>query len=155
MKAVVAAFNQEKALVGAFSVITNLWMDFFEALLLPHCSLSPCVCQVSARWSPCVRTRWQCTSPAASTTRSTSPATTPRGPASHPSAASQQVTTGKNLRVYCDVWNFALFPFTIFTNAKISIFMHAESPVTINCGYISHKAKMVRQPCTDWRLPAA
>ena len=29
MKAVVAAFNQEKALVGvgAFSVITNLWMD--------------------------------------------------------------------------------------------------------------------------------
>ena len=34
MKAVVAAFNQEKALVGAFSVITNLWMEFFEALLL-------------------------------------------------------------------------------------------------------------------------
>ena len=32
MKAVVAAFNQEKALVGAFSVITNLWMEFFEAL---------------------------------------------------------------------------------------------------------------------------
>ena len=32
MKAVVAAFNQEKALVGAFSVITNLRMDFFEAL---------------------------------------------------------------------------------------------------------------------------
>ena len=31
MKAVVAAFNQEKALVGAFSVITNLWMDLFEA----------------------------------------------------------------------------------------------------------------------------
>ena len=28
MKAVVAAFNQEKALVGAFSVITNLRMDF-------------------------------------------------------------------------------------------------------------------------------
>ena len=27
MKAVVAAFNQEKALVGAFSVITNLRMD--------------------------------------------------------------------------------------------------------------------------------
>ena len=34
MKAVVAAFNQEKALVGAFSVITNLRMDFFEALVL-------------------------------------------------------------------------------------------------------------------------
>ena len=31
VKAVVAAFNQEKALVGAFSVITNLRMDFFEA----------------------------------------------------------------------------------------------------------------------------
>ena len=36
MKAVVAAFNQEKALVvvGAFSMITNLRMDLFEALLL-------------------------------------------------------------------------------------------------------------------------
>ena len=33
MKAVVAAFNQEKALVGAFSVITNLWMELFQALL--------------------------------------------------------------------------------------------------------------------------
>ena len=33
MKAVVAAFNQEKALVGAFSVITNLRMDFFQALI--------------------------------------------------------------------------------------------------------------------------
>ena len=33
VKAVVAAFNQEKAPVGAFSVITNLRMDFFEALL--------------------------------------------------------------------------------------------------------------------------
>ena len=33
MKAVVAAFNQEKALVGAFSVITNLRMEIFEALL--------------------------------------------------------------------------------------------------------------------------
>ena len=34
MKAVVAAFNQEKALVGAFSVITNLRMDLFEALVV-------------------------------------------------------------------------------------------------------------------------
>ena len=34
MKAVVATFNQEKALVGAFSMITNLRMDFFEALLV-------------------------------------------------------------------------------------------------------------------------
>ena len=33
MKAVVAAFNQEEALVWAFSVITNLWMDLFEALI--------------------------------------------------------------------------------------------------------------------------
>ena len=33
MEAVVAAFNQEKALVGAFSVITNLRMDLFEALV--------------------------------------------------------------------------------------------------------------------------
>ena len=33
MKAVVAAFNQEKALVGAFSVITNLWMELFGALV--------------------------------------------------------------------------------------------------------------------------
>ena len=32
MKAVVAAFNQEKALVGAFSVITNLRMVLFQAL---------------------------------------------------------------------------------------------------------------------------
>ena len=38
MKAVVAAFNQEKALVGAFSVITNLRMQLFEALITtqPH-----------------------------------------------------------------------------------------------------------------------
>ena len=34
MKAVVAAFNQEKAIVGAFSVIRNLRMDIFEALPL-------------------------------------------------------------------------------------------------------------------------
>ena len=32
MKAVVAAFSQEKALVGAFSVITILRMELFEAL---------------------------------------------------------------------------------------------------------------------------
>ena len=35
MKAVVAAFNQEKALVGAFSLITNLRMELFEALIFP------------------------------------------------------------------------------------------------------------------------
>ena len=33
MKAVVAAFNQEKALVGAFSVIMNLRMELFVALV--------------------------------------------------------------------------------------------------------------------------
>ena len=33
MKAVVDAFNQEKALVGAFSVLTNLRMELFQALL--------------------------------------------------------------------------------------------------------------------------
>ena len=41
MKAVVAAFNQEKALVGAFSVITNLRMTSF-----PSCTgYSGCVVQ--------------------------------------------------------------------------------------------------------------
>ena len=40
MKAVVAAFNQEKALVGAFSVITNLLMELFQALD-PICPGSP------------------------------------------------------------------------------------------------------------------
>ena len=34
MKAVVAAFNQEKALVGAFFVITNLRMELFQALII-------------------------------------------------------------------------------------------------------------------------
>ena len=33
VKAVVAAFNQQKALVGSFFVITNLRMDLFEALI--------------------------------------------------------------------------------------------------------------------------
>ena len=42
MKAVVAAFNQEKALVGAFSVITNLRMELFQALLQARLSLSSC-----------------------------------------------------------------------------------------------------------------
>ena len=36
MKAVVDAFNQEEAQVGAFSVITNLRMELFQALLLTH-----------------------------------------------------------------------------------------------------------------------
>ena len=33
MKAVVAAFNQKKALVGALSVLTNLRMELFQALV--------------------------------------------------------------------------------------------------------------------------
>ena len=45
MKAVVAAFNQEKALVGAFSVITNLRMELFEALL-PGLQPPPCSCDL-------------------------------------------------------------------------------------------------------------
>ena len=41
MKVLVGAFNQEKALVGAFSVITNLRMELFEALLEAQPSLDP------------------------------------------------------------------------------------------------------------------
>ena len=41
MKAVVAVFNQEKALVGAFSVITNLRMELFEAQLGAVMLLAP------------------------------------------------------------------------------------------------------------------
>ena len=44
MKAVVAAFNQEKALVGAFSVITNLRMELFEALVRRN----SCCCERNA-----------------------------------------------------------------------------------------------------------
>ena len=43
MKAVVAAFNQEKALVGAFSVITNLRMELSEALADTHLMKFCCV----------------------------------------------------------------------------------------------------------------
>ena len=34
MNAIVATFNHEKVLVGAFSVITNLRMELFEALVM-------------------------------------------------------------------------------------------------------------------------
>ena len=37
----IAAFNQKKALVGAVSVITNLWMELFQAL-----SLTPSIVSV-------------------------------------------------------------------------------------------------------------
>ena len=43
MKAVVAAFNQEKALVGAFSVLMNLQMELLKALVgtpVPDMALS-------------------------------------------------------------------------------------------------------------------
>ena len=40
MKAVVAAVNQEKALVGAFFVITNVRMEPFQALV-PNRDLFP------------------------------------------------------------------------------------------------------------------
>ena len=33
VKELLGTFNQEKALEGAFSVISNLWMELFEALL--------------------------------------------------------------------------------------------------------------------------
>ena len=39
MKALAGTFNQEKALVGAFSVITNLRMELFEALVTNHISV--------------------------------------------------------------------------------------------------------------------
>ena len=50
VKAVVAAFNQEKALVGAFSVITNIRMELFEALtlILPYVP-QPAVLRVPGR----------------------------------------------------------------------------------------------------------
>ena len=50
MKAVVAAFNQEKALVGAFSMLTNLRMELFQALLSTGLvSMSIIVATVTAR----------------------------------------------------------------------------------------------------------
>ena len=60
MKAVVAAFNQEKALVGAFSVIMNLRMQFFEALLEAEVRRDACLSvrseagarQAVVRWCP-------------------------------------------------------------------------------------------------------
>ena len=42
MKAVVATFNQQKALVGAFSVSTNLRMELFEALVATIMSCVVC-----------------------------------------------------------------------------------------------------------------
>ena len=47
MKAVVAAFNQEKALVGAFSVITNLRMDLIDGWTDVDCRVEPVQCLAS------------------------------------------------------------------------------------------------------------
>ena len=55
MKAVVAAFNQEKALVGAFSVITNFRTELFEALVSTVSAVSGTV--VLGQWSRGVSTR--------------------------------------------------------------------------------------------------
>ena len=52
MKAVVAAFNQEKALVGAFSVITNLRMELFEALLS---AMVTSMCPLARAWCRAVK----------------------------------------------------------------------------------------------------
>ena len=51
MKAVVAAFNQEKALVGAFSVNTNLRMELFQALVKIVCEHSVCCTPPAAAWT--------------------------------------------------------------------------------------------------------
>ena len=54
MKAVVAAFNQEKALVGSFSVITNLRMELFQALELTVTRVEPtllCQRQAEDAWN--------------------------------------------------------------------------------------------------------
>ena len=52
--AVVAAFNQEKGLIGAFSVIMNLRMALFEALLCDHlgtfASCAPAAAAISVRF---------------------------------------------------------------------------------------------------------
>ena len=48
MKAVVAAFNQEKALVEAFSVITNLRMELFEALV-SECAVAGAVAVTTSK----------------------------------------------------------------------------------------------------------
>ena len=44
VKVVEAAFNQEKALVGAFSVITNLRIELFEALVTSDLKMSRSCC---------------------------------------------------------------------------------------------------------------
>ena len=55
MKAVVAALNQEKVLVGAFSVITNLRMELFEALELRLLGTGDLVTALLSGWSTAAR----------------------------------------------------------------------------------------------------
>ena len=61
MKAVVAAFNQEKALVGAFAVITNLRMNLFGALAWTTgtCHTHPKGWEVSPSAEQSQKTRFQ------------------------------------------------------------------------------------------------
>ena len=72
MKAVVATFNQEKALVGAFSVITNLRMELFEALLdtrhlYPGFSERSVSAMAAHSCDPAPLTAWHCRGPAFTT----------------------------------------------------------------------------------------
>ena len=59
MKAVVAAFNQEKALVGAFSVITNLRMELFQAPVALCPGQLPAHAQYCSRAHNCNVLYWQ------------------------------------------------------------------------------------------------
>ena len=63
MKAVVAAFNQEKALVGAFSVIANLRMELFQALMkVVIAGLSNTYTHYVATWEEYQRQRYEAAS---------------------------------------------------------------------------------------------
>ena len=55
MKALVGAYNQEKAVVGAFSVITNLRMELFEALELRLPGTGDLVTALLSGWSTAAR----------------------------------------------------------------------------------------------------
>ena len=93
MKAVVAAFNQEKALVGAFSVITNLRMELFEALLLTGSHLS-CLCN-SAQRSSVLSTETRRLPPSHAQKRKNIPQ--PRMP------SIPEVAQSINFIIYCDL----------------------------------------------------
>ena len=51
MKAVVATFNQEKVLLGAFSVITNLQMELFEALIRTVLGIMTLLCEETKQFT--------------------------------------------------------------------------------------------------------